>query len=72
MNLARYKPQNLELVRRNQPDLYSTLKKVLPTTDDQQLGIIAGLVIEYVIQAKGNVDIFGEEDLSFLTEDNEF
>ena len=69
MNLSRFKPQNPEIVKRNQPDLYATLKKVFPNASDEDFGRIAGVVIEYVIQSKGNVDVFGEEDLLF---DEEF
>ena len=63
MNLSKLRPQKVELLKVNQPDLYSTLKKVFPSTEDAELGVIAGLIIEYVIQSKGNVDIFGDEEI---------
>lgn len=63
MNLARYKPQNLPILKRNQPDLYDTIKHVIPTLSDEQFSKVSGLIIEYVIQSGGNVEIFLSDNL---------
>ena len=63
MNLARYKPQNLPILKRNQPDLYDTIKHVVPSLNDEQFSKVSGLIIEYVIQSGGDVDIFSSDSL---------
>lgn len=70
MNLARLTPQKVNLLKKNQPDLYDTLCKVFPEykEDDAMMGRLAGLCIEYVIQSGGKVEIFGE-DVDMLEED---
>lgn len=72
MNLSKYKPQRVELLKKNQPDLYDTLRRLFPTASEEDTGKMAGLVIEYVIQSGGNVDIFySDRDLNDLgTDDN--
>lgn len=61
MILHKYRPQKIDLLRKNQPDLLDTLQAVFPNADPFILGHMAGLIIEYVIQSKGNVDIFNSD-----------
>lgn len=58
MILNKYKKQNIEVVKNNQPDLAASLKAHFPELSDEDKGRIAGFVIEYVIQAGGDTDIF--------------
>jgi hypothetical protein len=65
MNLSKYKPQNVLLLKKNQPDLYDTIRQTVPKLTDEQFGKVAGLIIEYVIQSGGNVEIFQSDDMDF-------
>jgi hypothetical protein len=58
LNTSRYRVQKIELLKKNQPDLLDTLRYFLPSSSDEVVGKIAGLIMEYVIQSGGNVDIF--------------
>ena len=69
MNLSKFKTQRVDTLRKNQPDLYETLKRLFPTATDEDTGKMAGLIIEYVIQSGGNVDIFNSDDIDGLTTD---
>lgn len=58
--------QNLKNTR--QSDLYDSINKFMPDATDETKGIVAGLIIEYVLQSGGNPDIFLDE---FLVEDKD-
>lgn len=74
MLLHRYKPQKSAVLAKNQPDLLETIKKIFPehVENEEQVGKISGLIIEYVIQSGGDVEIFrGDFTLSEEDEDEE-
>lgn len=59
--------QNLKNTR--QSDLYDSINKFMPESTDETKGVVAGLIIEYVIQSGGNPDIFVDELLVEQEED---
>jgi hypothetical protein len=74
MILSRFTKQKTSILAKNQPDLLETIKNVFPehADNEEQLGKIAGIIIEYVIQSGGNVEIFGEDLLPEQEEDEFF
>ncbi len=58
MSLLKIKKQNLEVIKKNQPELYKSINTNLPNLSDEDKGIIAGIVIEFVIQSSGDTDVF--------------
>ena len=72
LNLSKYRVQKVELLKKNQTDLYETVRHLFPKATDEEFGKIAGLIMEYVIQSGGNPEIFVTDgDLEFLEEEDE-
>jgi hypothetical protein len=74
MILTKFTKQKTSVLSKNQPDLLQTISTLFPEYSDneEQLGKIAGIIIEYVIQSGGNVEIFGEDLLPEQAEDEFF
>lgn len=62
MIINKYKKQNLEIVKANQSDLAASLKAHFSDMSDEDKGRIAGFVIEYVIQAGGDPEVFIDKE----------
>lgn len=58
MPLRKFRPQNLEVVKRNQPELFAAIVNNFPELTDEQKGKIAGLCIEFVVVSGGDSDVF--------------
>lgn len=54
------KPQDFKRLEQTHPDLFSMINHTVPNLSDEDKGKVAGLIIEYVIQSEGDVDIFQE------------
>jgi len=58
MSLKKVRAQNIEVIEKNQPELFNSIKNNLPTLTDKEWGIVAGLCIEFVIASGGDPDVF--------------
>ncbi len=74
MSLLKIKKQNLEIIKKNQPELYKSINKNLEHLSEQDKGIVAGIVIEFVIQSGGNTDVFllGDDTPKRAVEEDEY
>ena len=66
------KPQKFDVLEKTHPDLFTMINKTLPDLTTEQKGKVAGLVIEYVIQSEGDIDIFQDPYSSMVGEEEQF
>lgn len=67
--INKIKKQNFSSLSKSHPDLFNSIQGNLEHLSTEDKGIVAGLVIEYVIQSGGNVDVFDDLDLDIEEED---
>lgn len=73
MLVTKFKQQKLEIIRKNQPDLYWFINKNFKDESPELQGKIAGALIEFVLQSGGNANIFVDTVFETLEEEeNEF
>lgn len=61
MIITKYAKQKMNILEQSQGDLKRTLDINLPNVEDSIKGIVAGLIIEYVLKSGGNPSIFQDE-----------
>ena len=71
MLITKFRTQKLDIIKKNQPDLYWFINKNFKNETLELQGKIAGAIIEFVIQSGGNSSIFIDTTFETL-EDNEF
>lgn len=65
--LIKFKGQDFEEIKETHPDLYTVINTNFAHLDSHEKGRIAGMMIEYLIQAGGDVDIF-QDDMDIVDE----
>lgn len=58
----------MNVLETSQPDLKKTLDINLHDVEDRIKGIVAGLIIEYVLKSGGNPSIF-QDEFDFINEE---
>lgn len=58
MLIVKFIKQKIDNLRNRQPDLLKSIELADPSFTDEQKGIVAGLIIEYVLKSGGNATIF--------------
>lgn len=68
-----FKKQHINALKATHPDLYSIVTRNFPDSSEEEQGKIAGLCIEYVIQSRGEIEIFQDDilDDTIYDEDDE-
>lgn len=54
--------QDMGRLKKTHPDLFVNIQKHLPHLSSEGQGIVAGLIIEHVIKAEGDIDVFQDND----------
>lgn len=65
--IVKVKKQNFAKLKDSHTDLYESIQGCLANLSDEDKGIVAGLVIEFVIKSDGDVSIL-EESFDFEEE----
>ena len=68
--IVKVKKQNFQSLKNSHSDLYESIQICLNHLSDEDKGVVAGLVIEYVIKSDGDVGAL-EEELDFEEEEFE-
>ena len=69
MIITKFAKQKMEVLENAQPDLKKTLDINLLNIDEITKGIVAGLIIEYVLKSGGNPSIFQSVFDDYITEE---
>ena len=72
MLVTKFKQQRLDVIKKNQPDLYWFIAKNFKDEEPELQGKIAGAIIEFVLQSGGNSSIFLDTTLETLDEETEY
>lgn len=62
MIINKFKKQQIEIIQKNQPDLFASIKAHFPDMSDEQKGRIAGFTIEYVLKSGGSPYVFDDKE----------
>jgi len=69
MIIIKFAKQKMDVIENAQPDLKKTLDINLPDVEERTKGIVAGLIIEYVLKSGGNPSIFQSVFDDYITEE---
>lgn len=61
--------QKMEVLKRTLPDLYASINAHFPGWPEEERAKLAGFVIEYVLKSGGNPDVFQDEELTKIREE---
>lgn len=59
--IVKVKKQNFATLKETHGDLYESIQGCLKHLSDEDKGIVAGLVIEYLIKSDGDISVLEEE-----------
>lgn len=58
MIIGKIVKQKIENLLKRQPDLLRSINIHIPTLEEDEVGAVAGLIMEYIIKSGGNTTIF--------------